>query len=136
MRVRLVISEDRFVTQRVSFRKCLVIGRDEGCDLRLVEPNISRRHCLLLIHEDLVMAIDLASSNGTQVNGKLLEPGTSVCLNHDDQIVVGGIEMRVSMSETDTFPPDPSPQDETSVMRVDEKQSPDVGRARNLNQRK
>ena len=98
MRVRIVI-EDNVLSERMSFQKYLLIGRDDSCDLRIPETNVSRRHCMLLVDGDRVLAIDLASSNGTEVNGSQIEPGQGVFLSHNDQIVVGGIAMRIAIHD-------------------------------------
>ena len=48
----------------------LIIGRDEGADLRIASAEISRRHCRLTTNEGRVTVEDLGSSNGTLVNGQ------------------------------------------------------------------
>ncbi|MEL6108034.1 MAG: FHA domain-containing protein [Planctomycetota bacterium] len=123
MRVRLVLCEDGFLTRRVSFQKHLLIGRDEVCDLRISEPNISRRHCLLLVHESRVLCIDLVSSNGTEVNQSQLEPGQPATLAHDDRLSLGGVELRVmihdGVAHESEVGGETSRQDETSIVRSD-----------------
>lgn len=47
-----------------------VIGRDEGCRIRVPIASISRKHCELTWDEDELKVKDLGSSNGTFVNGK------------------------------------------------------------------
>ncbi len=47
-----------------------VIGRATGCDCRLNDPMISRRHCTLSYREGQVWVEDLQSLNGTRVDGK------------------------------------------------------------------
>jgi hypothetical protein len=46
-----------------------IVGRREGCDVRIPSHSVSRRHCRLSFREDLLTVEDLASSNGTFVNG-------------------------------------------------------------------
>jgi pSer/pThr/pTyr-binding forkhead associated (FHA) protein len=46
----------------------VVIGRDEGCRIRLTSSDVSRQHCLLRCNESSVVAMDLGSRNGTYVN--------------------------------------------------------------------
>ncbi|MEW6777592.1 MAG: FHA domain-containing protein, partial [Bdellovibrionota bacterium] len=51
----------------------LVIGR-EHADLRLRDPNVSRKHALLeILASDQIYLKDLASKNGTIVNGILVK---------------------------------------------------------------
>ncbi|MBA3316416.1 MAG: FHA domain-containing protein [Planctomycetaceae bacterium] len=45
-----------------------VIGRDEGCRIRLTSSDVSRQHCRLRCENELLVAFDLGSRNGTYVN--------------------------------------------------------------------
>jgi len=46
-----------------------VIGRHPHADLKVKSPEVSIRHCVLVTQEGRVWARDLASTNGTRVNG-------------------------------------------------------------------
>jgi pSer/pThr/pTyr-binding forkhead associated (FHA) protein len=46
-----------------------VIGRASWCDHRINDPMISRRHCALSFRDGQVWVEDLASRNGTRLNG-------------------------------------------------------------------
>jgi hypothetical protein len=46
-----------------------LIGRDNDCDLRLTDDTVSRRHAMLTHVDDEWMITDMASSNGTRLNG-------------------------------------------------------------------
>jgi DNA-binding NtrC family response regulator len=48
----------------------LVIGRDEGCGLRLHDADVSRRHARLHRDGDAIVLSDLGSRNGTFVNAR------------------------------------------------------------------
>lgn len=48
--------------------KEVLIGRDEGCYIRMGSPEISRKHCSLRSTPDGILVQDLGSSNGTLVN--------------------------------------------------------------------
>lgn len=67
-----------------------VLGRDEGVDIILADPGISRRHCEVRITTDgprrVVTLRDLRSTNGTFVNGERI---TSAHLDDGDQITIG-----------------------------------------------
>lgn len=65
----------------------VLIGRDLGCDLTFDSINISRRHVLLHCAEDQVTIEDLSSTNGTEVNGELLQ-GLRV-LQPRDEVLLG-----------------------------------------------
>ncbi len=67
----------------------LVVGRRESADIVLRFPNVSGSHCELSLVDGYWFVKDLASSNGTKVNGvrvseKRLDPGDrlSVARNH------------------------------------------------------
>lgn len=47
-----------------------VLGRGTDCDLRLVDPGVSRHHAELRIEGNEIVVIDLGSTNGTTVNGR------------------------------------------------------------------
>jgi hypothetical protein len=49
-----------------------VVGRSSQADVRLADPEVSRRHALLWREAGGIWATDLASSNGTLLNGEPL----------------------------------------------------------------
>jgi transcriptional regulator with GAF, ATPase, and Fis domain len=78
--------------------KELSIGRDKGNVLVIDEPAVSRQHCLVRAGEDGYRIRDLASRNGTYVNGMPVKERT---LHNGDQIQVGYCAMLfVAQNET------------------------------------
>ncbi len=72
-----------------------LIGRSDECHLRPKSESISRRHCAIVRKEGRILLIDLKSRNGTEVNGKKLDPSRAKVLKHDDHIKVGKLEFNV-----------------------------------------
>jgi ABC transport system ATP-binding/permease protein len=50
----------------------LSLGRDPSNDVVLPDPNVSRFHAEVLVHEDAIELRDLGSRNGTRLNGSLI----------------------------------------------------------------
>ena len=67
----------------------VVLGRSRACDCVLAEPSVSRRHALLTRHDGGWRIRDLASFNGTYVNGVRVvdevdvQPGDYVCFGSE-----------------------------------------------------
>jgi transcriptional regulator with PAS, ATPase and Fis domain len=60
-----------------------VVGTDEGCDVRVIDPHVSRRHCEVSLTDAGVVLRDLGSKNGTfignvEVREAVVQPGTIV----------------------------------------------------------
>ncbi|MBX7106122.1 MAG: FHA domain-containing protein [Gemmataceae bacterium] len=50
-------------------RDVSVVGRKDGCDVRIDNKSISKQHCVLVKTDNLLLIRDLGSTNGTRVNG-------------------------------------------------------------------
>ena len=66
-------------------REKLVLGRRESCDIPLRFPNVSGQHCELFFQDGLWSIRDLGSTNGTKVNGQLVQEKT---LRPGDEITI------------------------------------------------
>jgi len=63
--------------QRLEFSKPhLIVGRHSLADIRLVLPDISRRHCRLTFDGGRWRVFDLKSMNGVYVNGERMQEAT------------------------------------------------------------
>lgn len=74
-----------------------LIGRSDDCHLRPKSESISRRHCAIVHKKGKVLLLDLKSRNGTEVNGKKLDPSKAKILKHDDHIKIGKLEFVVQI---------------------------------------
>lgn len=81
-----------------------VLGRHSANALSLTDPRASRRHCQLIVTETGAMLTDLASGNGTLVNG---QPIQTVSLNAGDRIELGDTELKFSVDATNGSHADP-----------------------------
>jgi transcriptional regulator with GAF, ATPase, and Fis domain len=64
----------------------ITVGRESSNVVAVVDPSVSRKHCLLRREEGRFLIQDLGSRNGTQVNGALAK---EQWLRHGDEIAVG-----------------------------------------------
>ena len=84
----LVILSGKQSGRKISLpEKELVIGRDEGCFLRLGSSDVSRRHCALRKTSRGWAVRDLGSQNGTRVNEAVIADET--LLHPGDLLQVG-----------------------------------------------
>jgi pSer/pThr/pTyr-binding forkhead associated (FHA) protein len=70
----------------------LVVGRSSNCDIIITDPTVSRRHARLILREGRWILQDLASTNGSHLNGRRvgrceLRPG--------DELYLGDTRLRV-----------------------------------------
>jgi hypothetical protein len=68
----------------------LVIGRSRECDVRLADPNVSRKHAEVRREGSNFYVVDLESTNGTEVNGRRARRAR---LEDGDTILLGSTEL-------------------------------------------
>lgn len=73
------------------------IGRSVGCDIRLDDSEVSRRHVIIQCNGDSFSARDLNSANGTRLNGRFIETSA---LNHGDAIRIGTTLLSFQLPDT------------------------------------
>jgi predicted component of type VI protein secretion system len=71
----------------LSETQSVTLGRSSDCDLRLPDVDTSRRHAVISWESGRFVVRDLASTNGTLVNGERVETRT---LEPGDRIQIGG----------------------------------------------
>jgi hypothetical protein len=78
----------------------MVIGRAEGSQIRLEDSRISHNHAILRVRDEEVTIEDLHSTNGTRVNGVVVEHETPVAPG--DQIDLGGVQLRLEQHQANS----------------------------------
>src|SRR3954447_1509600 len=73
-------------------RDLMVIGRREYCDIVIDHSSLSKRHCVLVKTDGLLVIRDLISTNGTKVKGQKVR---WAALLPDDRITLGSYKIRV-----------------------------------------
>ena len=73
----------------------LVIGRDFECDGVLSHSTVSRRHARLLLANNILHIEDMGSTNGTSIDGAVVEPGVPRPLQAGGRLRIGDIELAV-----------------------------------------
>ena len=112
---QLHLIEDEGISESFSLNKGeILVGREEYCDIRLAYPGVSRKHVKLLTVMDDTFLEDLASKNGTYVNGRLLK---KVALNDGDIIQLGQVELRFEKTPELNDLEAPEDPDATSVIQ-------------------
>ncbi len=85
-------------------RDLTVIGRHPDCDIVINQHGMSKRHCVLVRTDGLLVIRDLATTNGTKVKGQRIR---WAALLPDDRISLCGYKMRVYLGSDEM----PSPLD-------------------------
>jgi pSer/pThr/pTyr-binding forkhead associated (FHA) protein len=68
----------------------VVIGRSKEADIRVSDPNVSRRHAEVRQEGSTYWVVDLGSTNGISVNGRALKRSK---LDEGDRITLGSTEL-------------------------------------------
>ncbi len=74
-----------------------VIGRRRSCQICIPAADVSREHCAIVIESGRVLVRDLASSNGTWVNGQQV---TEAELRPGDTLTIGPVVFAVQFEGT------------------------------------
>lgn len=73
-------------------KEITIIGRREFCDVQIEHPGLSKRHCILIKTDGLLLIRDLATTNGTKVKGQRIK---WAALLPDDQVTIGRLRYHV-----------------------------------------
>ena len=86
-------------------RDVTVIGRHESCDIVISAVGLSKRHCVVVRTDGLLVIRDLATTNGTKVKGQRVR---WAALLPEDRISLGGYKIRMYLGSDEM--PAPSEQ--------------------------
>jgi pSer/pThr/pTyr-binding forkhead associated (FHA) protein len=75
----------------------IILGRDPGSDVPLLDDRVSARHAQLVYHHGQWWLEDLASTNGTFLNSTPISMPTVI--TSGDEIMCGNIRVTISLSE-------------------------------------
>lgn len=73
-------------------REVTLVGRHPSCDLVIDNPGLSNRHAMLVLTDGLLWIRDLASKNGTKVNGQRIKWGAIL---PGDELTLGPSKYKV-----------------------------------------
>ena len=90
-----------------------MVGRDEGCDVRIDDPSVSRRHVALERRGGGWFVVDQGSVNGSFLDGKRVGEGP---LRDGQRLRLGSVELRVQIE----------PEDDATVLMKTPEEAPPV----------
>lgn len=83
----LVVIRGEGLGRRIDLRaRTSVVGRESGCDLQILHPSVSRRHCEIRHEDGRYYVRDLGSTNATRLNDTVVERAE---LSDGDHLVIG-----------------------------------------------
>ena len=87
-------------TQQVETSQPIVIGRDTGCDIVVLNPHVSRSHAVIWAHNSAWYVTDLKSANGTWLGGSSIQESV---LRDNDVLSLDqdGPQLTVRVEDTD-----------------------------------
>ncbi|MFQ3565972.1 MAG: FHA domain-containing protein [Aggregatilineales bacterium] len=102
--IRLVDDDVAYFVIEVPMTQGYVMGRSDGksdyvpdidlSELGARDKGVSRRHAVLVRHEDSMHVVDLNSVNGTYLNGRRLPPELPYPVRNGDVVCLGTLELR------------------------------------------
>ena len=87
-------------TQQIETSQPIVIGRDTGCDIVVLNPHVSRSHAVIWAHNSAWYVTDLKSANGTWLGGSSIQESV---LRDNDVLYLDqdGPQVTVRVEDTD-----------------------------------
>jgi pSer/pThr/pTyr-binding forkhead associated (FHA) protein len=104
----LLTGDKAGTTYLIKDDRMTIIGRDAECQIRLQDPDASRRHAAIQPFGQEFYIMDMGSTNGILVNGQQEEKRI---LRHADKIIIGRQEFQFLLTDPDGHPILTSPAD-------------------------
>jgi pSer/pThr/pTyr-binding forkhead associated (FHA) protein len=99
MAFQLKIAEGKEAGREFLFEQgSVVIGRTSECDVVVYDPGVSRKHARIFADGDGYFVEDMGSSNGTKVNGNIVQRQR---LNTGDSVSLGPVVFNFSAAAPD-----------------------------------
>ncbi len=77
----------------------VILGRDAGCDFSVNDQTVSSRHARLSYHQSQWWLEDMASTNGTYLNG--MEVTAPVVITQGDGLRLGQVSISIAIGKTE-----------------------------------
>lgn len=103
------------VKENITLAGSMSLGRAKDCDICIGASHLSRKHAKFVVLGQSLTVEDLASSNGTFVNGERVE---RIVLKHGDELGFDTLKFRIekkTLKQNITTPPPLPSLDETQV---------------------
>ncbi len=79
-------------------KSVIILGREAGCDFSLDDQTVSSQHARLAYRKQQWWLEDLASTNGTFLNGDAVT--TPVVITHGDELRLGQIGVKIEIGQS------------------------------------
>lgn len=89
MQAWLRVFHQRANLQEVRLLPLTIVGRSAECHLKIASAQVSRRHCQITLRTDGVYVEDLASANGTFLDGARLPSRTPTYVQSGSRLEIG-----------------------------------------------
>jgi pSer/pThr/pTyr-binding forkhead associated (FHA) protein len=96
----------------------IVVGRSQGCDVRLPDASVSRRHASIRQRGAEYVILDEGSSNGTFVGRVKLAPGAPHVIRSGDVVRCGLVELELKLETATATPNAPQLTREIALMLI------------------
>jgi len=103
--VRFVVTKPAAKAKTFPVRLPILVGRSEEAKFRIQQDRVSRKHCEFFEQEGRVYLRDLGSTNGTLLDGELVETSVKIPLESGAVVQVGSLAFRVEFDTSTATTP-------------------------------